>query len=44
LLCNALKGNPDLIMHIDGAWLKDENVVEIIKHQRPILLGFLQGN
>jgi hypothetical protein len=44
LLCNALKGNPDLIMHIDGAWLKDENVVEIIKHERPILLGFLQTN
>jgi hypothetical protein len=44
LLCNALRGNPDLIMHIDGAWLKDENVIEIIKDQRPILLGYLQTN
>jgi hypothetical protein len=43
LLYNALKGNPDLIMHIDAEWLKDEIVIEIIKTQRPILLGLLQN-
>jgi len=43
LLYNALKGNPDLIMHIDAEWLKDEIVIEIIKNQRPILLGLFQN-
>ena len=43
LLYNALRGNPDLIMHIDAEWQKDEIVIEIIKNQRPILLGFLQN-
>ena len=43
LLYNALKGNPDLIMHIDVEWLKDEIVIEIIKNQRPILLGLFQN-
>ena len=43
LLYNALRSNPDLIMHIDVEWLKDEIVIEIIKIQRPILLGFLKN-
>jgi hypothetical protein len=30
-------------MHIDAEWLKDEIVIEIIKTQRPILLGLLQN-
>jgi hypothetical protein len=43
LLYNVLRGNPDLIIHIDAEWLKDEIVIEIIKTQRPILLGLLQN-
>ena len=43
LLYIALRSNPDLIMHIDVEWLKDEIVIEIIKIQRPILLGFLKN-
>lgn len=41
LLYNALRGNPDLIMHIDAEWQKDKIVIEIIKNQKAILLGFL---
>ena len=44
LLYNALRGNPDLIMHIDKEWLKDEIVIQIVTNQRPILLGLFTKN
>jgi hypothetical protein len=38
LLYNALRGNVDLIMHIDKEWLKDKIVIQIVANKRPMLL------